>query len=52
MADQVKPYIVRTTTGTLRSQHDTDNEAQSAAAEANAEAQRLGIQTRYESSAR
>lgn len=42
-----KPYHVRTNAGALHSGYDGESQAQAAASAANAEAERLGITTRY-----
>ena len=47
-----KQFIVRTTTGTFRSEHFTMEEASSAAVQANKQAEALGIEVRYEAAPR
>jgi hypothetical protein len=48
MQGQTKPFAVYTNAGVFRSEHDTPEQASFAADEANKEALRLGIKTRYE----
>lgn len=48
MADQPKPYIVRTTTGVLVKEYMDMEKAQASATDRNERAEGLGIDARYE----